>query len=144
MANIREIKRFENEFKEILDETRDNKNKEFKISGVVAIDKKKSLFDVSKLVSCSKNFYEDLIKIYFENEFVCAIDKDVKISFAGKGILYLIVEKNLNLELEFISKRFNTSFIKVLVKENVNLNAIIYSDSYVGWNNIEFILESNS
>ena len=148
MVNINAQKRFETEFKMLLDEKKSNGSQEFKISNVSAVQRKNSNVDISKLISCSKNYYEDLLKIYFENEFVCTILEDKKLSFDGNGILYLIVEKNfennLILELEFLSKEFNASFVKVLVKSGVNLNVILYSDSKLGWNNVEFFLEDNS
>ena len=144
MVNINAQKKFENEFKILLDEKKVDGNREFKISNVSAVTRKNSNTDISKLISCSKNYYEDLLKIYFENEFVCMIDEDTKLSFDGNGILYLIVEKDCTLELEYISKNFNSSFVKILVKKNINLNVILYSDSNFGWNNVEFFLEQSS
>lgn len=144
MVNINEQRRFENEFRIILDENKKSKIKEYKLSGIIANERTKSNIDISKLVSCSNNYYKDLNKIYFENEFVSNISENKKISFSGNGILYLIVEKNCILELEFLSKKFNSSFIKILVKENVKLDIIIFSDSINGWNQIEFFAEENS
>ena len=144
MVNINAQKKFENEFKILLDEKKVAGNREFKISNISAVTRKNSNTDISKLISCSKNYYEDLIKIYFENEFVCVVNEDKKLSFDGCGILYIIIEKNSTLELEYISKNFNSSFVKILVKKNVNLNVILYSDSNFGWNNVEFFLEEKS
>ncbi len=144
MVNINAQKKFENEFKILLDEKKVAGNREFKISNISAVTRKNSNTDISKLISCSKNYYEDLIKIYFENEFVCVVNEDKKLSFDGCGILYIIIEKDSTLELEYISKNFNSSFVKILVKKNVNLNVILYSDSNFGWNNVEFFLEEKS
>lgn len=146
MVNIKEQMRFESEFKSILDTAKENNTDldGFKLTGIVATSRKKSEEDISKLVSCSENYYEDLSKIYFDHEFVAVISKSKKISFNGNGILYLIVENDSILELEYISKKFNSSFVKVLVKKDVNLNVILYSDSKDGWNNIEFILEEGA
>lgn len=142
MVNVREQKRFEGEFKSILDSAKESNDFDgFKLTGLIATNRKKSEVDISKLISCSENYYEDLSKIYFDHELVAVISKSKKIRFNGNGILYLIVEKDSILELEYISKKFNSSFVKILVKKDVNLNVILYSDSKDGWNNVEFILE---
>ena len=127
MVNLNAQKKFENEFKILLDEKKLEGNKEFKISNISAVQRKNSNVDISKLINASKNYYENLIKIYFENEFVYIINEDKKLSFDGSGILYLIVEKDCILELEYISKNFNSSFVKILVKNNINLNVISFN-----------------
>ena len=58
--NLKEQKLFEKEFKELLEKNK----KSLKFKTNLELEKKtSSKKDISKLISCSKNYYEDLIKI---------------------------------------------------------------------------------
>lgn len=140
MVNINEIKKFEKEFMEQLIL---NKNKLI-ISGISTQNKENTKIDLTKLISCSENYYEDLIKIHTSQEKVIEINKDTSLDISGNGLIYMIINKNSKLNLNFNSKKFSAVFIKILINENITLEINENSNSKNLNKNILIIQQKNS
>lgn len=124
MVNIIQEKLLKENFKVDLDK---NKILDLKISSESKLnltDKDKSNLDLTKLISCSQNYFEDLIKIYSNNELVLKVNSNLSLNISGSGILYILIEDDCFLDLNFIENLDTNCFIKILVKENVNFNLI--------------------
>lgn len=141
MANVQTIKKFEEEFKENLIL---NKGNNLIIKGADSIDKANYEFDLSNLISCSENYYEDLIKIHSNSEKVIELNKNTKLDLSGNGILYILVKSDLQLELNFNSKDFSALFIKLLIEDNIKLKLIENSNSKNLYKNLVLIQSKNS
>lgn len=141
MANINVINKFEKDFKDMLEE---KDGFHFDVEGINLMKKENYKNDLSKLICCSKNYYEDLIKVYTNNEYVIEVEKDAKINIFGSAILYVIVKKNSTLNLNFEDKDFSAVYVKILVEENIKLNLIEFSNSKELHKNIEVVSDINS
>lgn len=143
MAIKKSVLKFEDDFRQKIELN----NSKLDISGIQEgeiIDKENYTGDLSKLISCSENYYEDLIKIYSNCFKVIKIDHNTILNLSGIGILYIVVEKNLRLELNFKSPNFSAIFIKILVKEGVNLDLIEKSNSKDLYKNLFLFQEKRS
>lgn len=130
----------ENEFK-------NNLEKEFsrlEIENVNLIDKKDSKSDLTSLISCSEDYFEDLMKIYGVDEKVLEIDSNQHLTVNGSGILYLIINNDSSVFLDFKSESFESLFVKILVKKNINFELINQNMGEDLFTNIKIIQEENS
>lgn len=121
--------------------------KEFSILEIEDVDlisKEEYKEDLIALISCSENYFEDLLKVYGTKEKVLKIDSDKYLKIKGTGILYLIVNQNSNLFLDIDAYQFEGLFIKILVKENIKLNLINQNNGQNLFTNIKIIQEENS
>lgn len=141
MVKTHQIKRQQELFKNNLT----NSNKEgLSIKNFNLTDKSDYKGDLSRLISCSENYYEDLIKIIIDDEKVITIDNDSNLQISGSGLLYLIIEKDCNININFESENDSFIFIKILVKENINLELIDYSNSNKLYKYLSIVLENNT
>ena len=104
---------FEDKFKKSLEKKEFSK---LNVKNVKLEDKQDSKSNLTPLISCSENYFEDLLKVYVEIEKVLKIDSNMYLNITGTRILYLIVNKDSNLFLDIKSEKFEGVFIKILVK----------------------------
>lgn len=121
MVNINIIKKFEKEFREDIEKKEYDK---IDINNLNIINKQEFKSDLTDLIDCSKDFYEDLIKIYTNEEKVLELETDTYLEIKGSGILYIIIKESLDLFLDFENKNFTGINVKILIKENLNVNLI--------------------
>lgn len=114
------------------------------VKNVNLIDKEDYKGNLSTLISCSENYFEDLLKVYETQEKVLEINSDKFLEIRGTGILYLIVNEDSCLFLDIKAKQFEGLFIKILVKENVKLNLINQNKGNDLFTHIKIIQERNS
>lgn len=143
MANSKQIKILKEKFKEQLEENK--KLFEFKIEPSHKIPfQTKEKTDLSKLIKCSENYFEDLIKIYSNNEEIIKLKDDININIKGSGILYLIIEESMTLNLLYNDDNLSSPFVRILVKKGKNLTLIETSNSKTLWKNIVIHQEDKS
>jgi len=107
--------------------------------------------DLTKLISCSKNYFEDLIKIYVDEERVLEVSNNLKLNIFGSGLVYIVVTEDVSLSLNFIEDSLNKKnkdnfvndfiFVKILVKKGKNLDLVDYSKNNNLYKNIQIVLE---
>lgn len=110
------------------------------------VDKSNTKIDLTDLISCSEDYFEDMLKIYEAEEKVLEINENKYLKLCGTGILYLIVNKdsNLFLDVKIENENFESLFIKILVKENVKFNLIGFNQGKNLFTNIKIIANDNS
>lgn len=140
MTNIRELNKIKEEFKQTL-ENQEN----LKLNSSLELEKKENTKqDLTKLIDCSKDYFEDLIKVYSEEEYVISLKEDSTLNLSGTGLIYIIVENSVKLELNFEENLNSQIFIKILVKENQTLNLVENLNSQNLSKFISTTLEKNS
>lgn len=117
MVDLRTVTKFQLDFKNSLETSQ---LKEVTSSTCSLENKETCSYDLTSLISCSQNYYEDLIKIYTYAQKVSRVLEDKKISLEGSGIVYLLVEKDSNIHLDFQSQEISHIYLKVLIKKGVS------------------------
>jgi Fe-S cluster assembly scaffold protein SufB len=88
--------------------------------------------------------YEKKIREYTNNKGLLILKENTKVNIRGIGILYIIVEENIDLNLYFNSEEISCLYIKILVKKGRKLRINEVSNSKKLWNFIETYLEKES
>lgn len=148
MVNLRLENKQKDKFKEFLLKKSKEDSFKFELSNGTFEDfnffqKENSKIDISPLISCSENFYEDILKINNVEENIIELEKDATLSVGGFSILYIIIKEDIKLNLEYFNSN-SSLFIKILVKENKKLTLFENqkaNDSYLFTN---IYLEKNS
>ena len=111
-------------FKKGLDENKDKLfEMKFVSDSIFKIQSQENYIgDLTKLVSCSKNYFEDIIKIYSDDVKVIDMTSDLDLKVEGNGLLYIVIKNNCSLNLDFSSAIFSNIFVKILVLEGIKFN----------------------
>lgn len=148
MVNLIYENKQKESFKEFIIKNSKSKNFKFNINtknqNLIFIPKSNSKLDLTKLIECSKNYYEDILKVYNVEEKVIELDTNTILDISGFSIIYIIIKKDLKLTLNFSSKNNNSIFIKILIKEDTNLileENLKSTQSYIFTN---LVIEKNS
>ncbi len=140
MVNSRYLKELEKEFKELIEE---QNSVNFDVDCVTDA-KSKSKTDLTKLVDCSRDYYEDLIKIYVDNERVAVLRNDDVLNIKGSSLLYIVVEEDISLGLNFEGDNFSACFLKILVRKGKKVNLVEFSKNRNLWKNLIVVLEEGA
>lgn len=100
--------------------------------------------NITRLISCSENYYEDLIKVYSNNEYVLELDKDSKLDISGTGVLYLVVKEDIDLFLNFEDKSFSGVYVKMLIKKGLSVNVVEFSNCANLYKGMKIVVEDGS
>ncbi len=156
MANSRDLKQLENDFQNII------KNETFKElilnhpSNILDDNNKK---DFDKIES---NNYEKFLKDYLlnklnsdtENEIdlisdekkekFLILNEDTNLKIQGIGFIYILIENDILLNLEFENLDFEAIYIKIIIKENLNVKINEINNNKYLWKNTQIYLQKNS
>lgn len=126
MVTRRDELKFQKEFRESLEQ----ELLSLEISGCSSHIQSQSKSDISSLVTCSQNIFEDLIKVYMPQEAkVSSIHENSTLSFSGTGVAYILVEDDCELVLDFTKKLPSHTLVKILVKEGVTCRILSLEDT---------------
>ncbi len=89
---------------------------------IKVFNKDEYLGNLTNLISCSQNYYEDLIKIYLDEERVIEVEDSGLLNIYGNGLVYLVIKKDLDLIINYENINFQNGQVKEVNNNNSNSN----------------------